>query len=73
MSWIDRIARLWSQILTGFVIPQVPKMPHKDRKVVAVGLTRILTESQVMLSEPASRNWCVPSSFGLVLAFTSLT
>ena len=22
---------LWSQILTGFVIPQVPKMPHKDR------------------------------------------
>jgi exportin-2 (importin alpha re-exporter) len=53
--------RLWSQILTGFVIPQVPKMPNKDRKVVAVGLTRMLTESRVMLSEPASRSWCVPS------------
>ena len=51
--------RLWSQILTGFVIPQVPKMPHKDRKVVAVGLTRMLTESRVMLSEPASRSWYV--------------
>ncbi|KAF8546273.1 Cse1-domain-containing protein [Imleria badia] len=41
------------QILTGFVIPQVPKMPHKDRKVVAVALT----ESRAMLSEPASRSW----------------
>ena len=51
--------RLWSQILTGFVIPQVPKMPHKDRKVVAVGLARMLTESRVMLSEPASRSWYV--------------
>ncbi|KAF8452427.1 CAS/CSE protein [Boletus edulis BED1] len=50
--------QLWSQILMGFVIPQVPKMPHKNRKVTAVGLTRMLTESQVMLSEPASRSWC---------------
>ena len=44
----------------GFVIPQVAKMPHKDRKVVAVGLTKILKGSRVMLSEPASRSWCVP-------------
>lgn len=62
LGWVrsaNDIARLWSQILTGFVIPQVPKMPHKDRKVVAVGLTRMLTESRVMVSEPASRSWCV--------------
>ncbi|KAI6026014.1 CAS/CSE protein [Pisolithus marmoratus] len=53
--------QLWSQILTTFIIPQVPKMPHKDRKVAAVGLTRMLTESEVMLTEPAARNW--PSAF----------
>ncbi|KAI9569377.1 armadillo-type protein [Boletus coccyginus] len=58
ISTVEEIQpQLWSQILTGFVIPQVQKMPHKDRKVVAVGLTRMLTESQVMLSEPASRSW----------------
>lgn len=47
------------QILTGFVVAQVLKMPHKDRKLVAVGLTRMLTESRVMLSEPTSRSWYV--------------
>ncbi|KAN0094806.1 CAS/CSE protein, C-terminus domain containing protein [Tylopilus felleus] len=58
MSTVEEVQpQLWSQILTGFVIPQVPKMPHKDRKLVAVGLTRMLTESRVMLSEPASRSW----------------
>ena len=45
-------------------------MPHKDRKVVAVGLTRMLTESRVMLSEPASRSWCVRSI--VWLSFRSL-
>ena len=35
-------------------------MPNKDRKVVAVGLTKMLTESRVMLSEPASRSWYAP-------------
>jgi len=41
----------------SFVIPQIPKMPHKDRKLTAVGLTRMLTESQVMRSEPTARSW----------------
>ncbi|KAF9242294.1 armadillo-type protein [Melanogaster broomeanus] len=53
--------QLWSQILTGFVIPQVPKMPHKDRKVAAVGLTRMITENSFMLSGPASQSW--PAAF----------
>jgi len=62
ISTVEEIQpQLWSQILTGFVVPQIAKMPHKDRKVVAVGLTRMLTESRVMLSEPASRSW--PAAF----------
>ncbi|EKM56806.1 uncharacterized protein PHACADRAFT_141741 [Phanerochaete carnosa HHB-10118-sp] len=48
---------LWSQILSNFVVTQVPKMPTKDRKVTAVGLTRLLTQSQVMLREPAVAQW----------------
>lgn len=32
-------------------------MPTKDRKVAAVGLTRLLTQSQVMLREPAVAQW----------------
>ncbi|KIJ59904.1 hypothetical protein HYDPIDRAFT_99775 [Hydnomerulius pinastri MD-312] len=62
ISTVEEIQpQLWSQILTGFVVPQVPKMPHKDRKVAAVGLTRMLTESTVMLSEPSVRTW--PAAF----------
>ncbi|KAF8839712.1 Cse1-domain-containing protein [Paxillus ammoniavirescens] len=56
--------QLWSQILAGFVVPQVPKLPHKDRKVAAVGLTKMVTESSLMLSEPTSQSWSA--------AFTSL-
>ncbi|KAH7882920.1 CAS/CSE protein [Phlebopus sp. FC_14] len=63
ISTIEEIQpQLWSQILSGFIVPQVPKMPHKDRKVAAVGLTRMLTESSFMLSGPsASTDW--PTTF----------
>ncbi|KAH9947043.1 Cse1-domain-containing protein [Amylocystis lapponica] len=53
--------QLWSQILANFVIPQVPKMPPKDRKVVVVGLTRLLTQSALMLQVPSLQAW--PSMF----------
>ncbi|CDO76999.1 hypothetical protein BN946_scf184298.g26 [Trametes cinnabarina] len=48
---------LWAQILANFVIPQAPKMPPKDRKVVIVGLTRLLTQSSLMLREPLIQAW----------------
>ena len=32
-------------------------MPPKDRKVVAVGLTRLLTQSSYMLREPSVQAW----------------
>ncbi|KDQ49269.1 hypothetical protein JAAARDRAFT_201016 [Jaapia argillacea MUCL 33604] len=53
--------QLWSQVLSNFVIPQIPKMPTKDRKVVVVGLTRMLTQSSIMLREPTIQTW--PSAF----------
>ncbi|KAH7929305.1 Cse1-domain-containing protein [Leucogyrophana mollusca] len=58
ISTIEEIQpQLWSQILVNFIVPQVPKMPHKDRKVAAVGLTRMLTESSIMLTEPTAQSW----------------
>ncbi|KAH7910550.1 CAS/CSE protein [Hygrophoropsis aurantiaca] len=62
ISTIEEIQpQLWSQILGNFVVPQVPKMPHKDRKVAAVGLTRMLTESSIMTTGPSAQTW--PAAF----------
>lgn len=60
---------LWSQILSNFIVPQVPKMPTKDRKVAAIGLTRLLTQSQVMLREPAVTQW--PTAFNALVKLFS--
>ncbi|KAF9816482.1 hypothetical protein IEO21_04087 [Rhodonia placenta] len=49
--------QLWSQIVGNFVAPQAPRMPPKDRKVVVVGLTRLLTQSVLMLQEPSVNAW----------------
>ncbi|KAF8875384.1 CAS/CSE protein [Infundibulicybe gibba] len=40
---IEEIQSQWPQILNNFVVPQVTKLPHKDRKIGAIGLTRMLT------------------------------
>lgn len=49
--------RLWSQIVTNFVIPQTGQLAVKDRKVAAVGLTRLLTQSTNSLKEPNVKAW----------------
>jgi exportin-2 (importin alpha re-exporter) len=49
--------RLWSQILNNFVMGQLPKVPLKDHKVVVVGLTRMLTQSDIMMQEPNVHTW----------------
>lgn len=49
--------RLWSQIVTNFVIPQTGQLAVKDRKVAAVGLTRLLTQSTQSLNEPNVKTW----------------
>lgn len=58
-SVLDASSRLWSQILGNFIIPQVPKMSHKDRKITVVGVTRMLTQSTFMLQEPSIHAWYV--------------
>jgi exportin-2 (importin alpha re-exporter) len=53
------MSRLWSQILGNFVLPQIPKMSYKDRKITVVGVTRMLTQSTYMLQEPSIQAWYV--------------
>ena len=49
--------RLWSQILINFVIPQVPLTVPKDQKVVAVGMVRMLVQSETMLKPELASAW----------------
>ncbi|KAJ6474605.1 CAS/CSE protein [Mycena vitilis] len=68
---IDEIQpRLWSQIMTNFVVPQVPLMPQKDRKLAVVGLTRLMTRSSSMMQEPNVQLW-PPAFTTLVQLFRS--
>jgi exportin-2 (importin alpha re-exporter) len=70
ISAIEEIQpQLWSQILVNFIVPQVPKMPHKDRKVAAVGLIRMLTQSTIMLTPPSAQSW--PPAFVSVIKLFS--
>ncbi|PAV17971.1 importin alpha re-exporter [Pyrrhoderma noxium] len=49
--------QLWSQLLKNVVVPQLSKMLPKDRKVVIVGLTKLLIQSNIMFSEPSISQW----------------
>ncbi|PCH33006.1 importin alpha re-exporter [Wolfiporia cocos MD-104 SS10] len=58
ISSIEEIQpQLWSQIVSNFVVPEAPKMPPKDRKIFVVGITRLLTQSALMLQEPSVQVW----------------
>ena len=59
--------RLWSQLLTNFIIPEAPKSPPKERKVVIVGLTRLLSQCSLMLQEPRAQSWYVLAPYLPVL------
>ncbi|VDB88356.1 unnamed protein product [Peniophora sp. CBMAI 1063] len=48
---------LWSNILTTFVVPQATKLAAKDRKVAVIGLTRLLTQSPLMLAGNNANAW----------------
>ncbi|GAA6061481.1 hypothetical protein JCM10212_002560 [Sporobolomyces blumeae] len=47
---------LFAQVLP-VLLPEAQKVPTKDRKLVAVGLTNLLTRSSKMLNEPHVRVW----------------
>ena len=38
-------------------MPQIPLTPNKDRKLVTVGLTRLLTQCPLMFAEPSVHQW----------------
>ncbi|KAJ9111753.1 hypothetical protein QFC22_006412 [Naganishia vaughanmartiniae] len=48
---------LASQILENVILPETRKMPIRDRKVVAVGLTRLLTDGDVLLQPTTVSAW----------------
>ncbi|KAJ7050487.1 importin alpha re-exporter [Mycena amicta] len=52
---------LWPQILKNIVVPQLPLMPQKDRKLTVVGLTRLLTRSSHMTQGAYAELW--PASY----------
>ncbi|KIO33067.1 hypothetical protein M407DRAFT_65856 [Tulasnella calospora MUT 4182] len=56
---------IWSVLFGNVVLPEVSKMRPLDTKTVAVGLTRLLTESQLMVSHASL--WCVPQPAFLAL------
>jgi len=41
------------------ILPDLQKTPQRDRKIVAVGLSRLLTQSDRMLSPPLVQQWPV--------------
>ncbi|GAA5913683.1 importin-alpha export receptor [Sporobolomyces salmoneus] len=47
---------LFAQVLP-VLLPEAQKVPTKDRKLVVVGLTNLLTRSSKMLNEPHVRVW----------------
>lgn len=49
--------RLFGNILTGVVLSNTQKVSVKDRKVVEVGLTRLLAKSDIMISDSHRQLW----------------
>ena len=50
------------------VLPDLQKTPARDRKIVAVGLSRLLTQSQRMLAPPYAQQWA-PTLQALIKLF----
>ncbi|GJJ14609.1 hypothetical protein Clacol_008875 [Clathrus columnatus] len=50
-------AGLWGNLFTNIMLPEIPKMPVRDRRVAVAGLTRLLTESSVMRQGPNAQLW----------------
>ncbi|KZT24288.1 hypothetical protein NEOLEDRAFT_1179287 [Neolentinus lepideus HHB14362 ss-1] len=55
---------LWTNVLKNVILPQVSKMPPRDRKLTAIGLTRMLTHSEKAVEPGIVNAW--------PLAFTAL-
>lgn len=49
--------RLVNQLLENFILPETRKTKPKNRKVVAIGLTRLLTKDDVLLQPGLVTAW----------------
>ncbi|KAK0546611.1 importin-alpha export receptor [Tilletia horrida] len=61
-------AGLLPGLLQGMILPEMQKVAERQRKIVAVGLTRLLTHSTLILSEPCAKVW-TPTLEGLLKLF----
>ncbi|KAJ8091228.1 importin-alpha export receptor [Marasmius tenuissimus] len=48
---------LWLQIVKNFVLPQVEKVPAKDKKLFEVGIIRLLFRSERFIQPPTVQAW----------------
>ncbi|PWN49609.1 Cse1-domain-containing protein [Violaceomyces palustris] len=48
---------LFLQILQGVILPEIQSLPERNRRVAAVGLSRLLTASQQMQTSPLVQVW----------------
>lgn len=48
---------LLAGILQGVILPEMQKIAERQRKIVAVGITRLLTHSSLMTNEPLVKVW----------------
>jgi exportin-2 (importin alpha re-exporter) len=50
---------LFGNLLTGVVLSNTQKAPVRSRKVIGVGLTKLLTKSDAILGQNYTQLWCV--------------
>ncbi|KZS89199.1 Cse1-domain-containing protein [Sistotremastrum niveocremeum HHB9708] len=64
--------QLWMNLLRDVFLPQIPQFLVKDRKLVVVGLTKLLTQSTLMLQPSAQQVWSATFT-SLLQLLTSLS
>jgi hypothetical protein len=55
------------QLLENFILPETQKAATKDRKVVIVGLTKLLTQTDALLQPDTVSAWSVIAPFEVCL------
>ncbi|KAG9086120.1 importin-alpha export receptor, partial [Ceratobasidium sp. 370] len=67
---VSALIRLWSQILTHVLLPEVPRTLAHNNRLVSVGLARMLVHSQRRVQPPSANAW--PRTLEAVIALFGL-
>jgi len=51
------VSRLWGSVLKDVILPVFPKVPPQDKRLVLVGLTRILFLGQATVANNNPQAW----------------